>query len=368
MRAHYRPRAIVWLAPSLVGALAVASCGVKGPPLPPLKTVPEAVSALRARQVGDRVVLTLEPPAERTDGTPLPPSASLDIHLTLRMPPPDSARTVLAQPAASGSIPAHQWDRYRRGDRLEIPLPLDRIAAALPAREGNWTIMDKPLSFVAEIVEEKTRSAPSAVATLTACAAPPPPSGQSARVIPDGILIAWAAAPDLPGHVNIYRRDAGAPLPAAPAAQAGATEISFQDGRVPENRPVEYVLRRETIAGCESVDGETLAVTWVDIFPPAPPQGLAAVEEEGAIRLFWRPNGASDLRGYRIYRSEQRHPEDAPAWVAMTTEAIITTSFTDTQAAPGVTYLYAVTAVDDAEPANESPHSEPARAILEPPS
>jgi len=363
MRARSRPCAIAWLAPSLVGALALSSCGKKGPPLPPLKTVPEAASALRARQIGDRIILTLEPPAKLTDGTLLSPSASLDIHVTLKSPPPDSPRTVLSQPAATWSIPAHQWDRYRRADRLEIPLPLERIAAALPAE--SVTLLGKPLSFVAEVVEGQGHSAPTPVTTIAACAAPPPPSGQSARIVPDGVLITWGGGSDQPGRVNVYRRDAGAPLPLDPAGEAGASETSYHDGRVPENKPVEYVLRRGTAAGCESIDGDVLAVTWIDIFPPAQPQGLAAVEEEGTIRLFWRPNQESDLRGYRVYRSALRNEGDAPEWMMLTPDAIVTTSFTDAQPAPGVTYIYAVTAVDDAEPVNESPYSEPAGAILE---
>ena len=370
MRARSRPGAIAWLAPSLVqtlalaSALALASCGKKGPPLPPLKIVPEAASALRARQIGNRIILTLEPPAKLTDGTLLSPSASLDIHVTLKSPPPDSSRTVLSQPAATWSIPAHQWDRYRRADRLEIPLPLERIAAALPAE--SVTLQGKPLSFVAEVVEGKGHSAPTPVTTISACAAPPPPSGQSARIVPDGVLITWDGGSGQPGRVNVYRRDAGAPLPLDPAGEVTASENSYHDGRVPENRPVEYVLRRGTTTGCESIDGDVLAVTWIDIFPPAQPQGLAAVEEEGTIRLFWRPNGESDLRGYRVYRSALRNEGDAPEWMLLTPDAIVTTSFTDAQPAPGVTYIYAITAVDDAEPVNESPYSEPARAILEP--
>ena len=354
-----------WIATALAGVLVITACGKKGPPLPPERTVPQATSALRAHQVGDRVLLALSAPSHRTDGTPLPPTASLDIHLSLKTPPPESPRAVLSQPAATWSIPADQWDRYRRGERLEIPLPLDRIMTALPAREPGWTIEGKQLSFVAEVVDEKRHSVPSPVATLAACAAPRPPSGPVVRVVPDGARIEWAAEAGASGTVNVYRREAGGPLPAEPTGRTGASETSFHDASIPPRRPVEYVLRRQLNPGCESVDSDHLAVTWVDVFPPAAPQGLAAVEEEGVIRLFWRPNQEPDLRGYRVYRSTQREGEE-PSWVALNQDALVTTSFTDEQVQPGIPYLYVVTAVDDTEPANESPRSEPARAILEP--
>jgi len=99
----------------------------------------------------------------------------------------------------------------------------------------------------------------------------------------------------------------------------------------------------------------------VDTFPPAPPEGLAAVVENGAIRLFWRPNREPDLHGYRVYRTEGGGAE----WKLLTPDEITTTSYTDRDVTAGVVYSYAVTARDGAVPPNESGKSQPAVETME---
>jgi len=104
-----------------------------------------------------------------------------------------------------------------------------------------------------------------------------------------------------------------------------------------------------------------MPATRIDLFPPLPPQGLAAVTEQGAIRLFWRPGRESDLKGYRVYRADG---PDAP-WRLLTPEDLTTTSYTDREAVAGVRYSYAVTARDRATPPNESDFSVPTIETME---
>src|SRR5262249_61255650 len=114
---------------------------------------------------------------------------------------------------------------------------------------------------------------------------------------------------------------------------------------------------RAAVAGqprCESSGAVAENVAWGDTFPPGARQGLAAVEEHGTIRLFWRPNRESDLKGYRVYRAEGPTGE----LLAVTQDLVTATSWTDTTAQPGIVYSYAVTALDGAQPPNESPQSE----------
>jgi fibronectin type 3 domain-containing protein len=103
-----------------------------------------------------------------------------------------------------------------------------------------------------------------------------------------------------------------------------------------------------------------VCVTPLDTFAPKTPDDVFAVTSSGGILLSWREADASDLAGYRVYRAER---SEGP-YELMTPEPIRLGSFMDRNVEPGVEYHYKVSAVDQAEPENESPQSasESARA------
>jgi hypothetical protein len=199
------------------------------------------------------------------------------------------------------------------------------------------------------------------------CAAPDPPVQVEAIVEEAGVRLRWqvsaGGAPREGFRVSRHPATAGSeprPLTHAPVAEPPYLDTSFTPGE-----SVRYVVRAVArgMPQCESADGVSPPVAWLDRFPPAAPQGLAAVQEQGAIRLFWRPNRESDLRGYLVYRAGGA--DETPR--RLTDEPVAATSWTDATAAPNIVYSYAVTAVDSAQPANESPPSERATEQLEGP-
>ena len=103
-----------------------------------------------------------------------------------------------------------------------------------------------------------------------------------------------------------------------------------------------------------SAASETTCVMLVDTFPPAAPTGLVAVAGAGAISLAWTANAAADVTGYLVLRG--RGPDGALE--VLTPEPIALTNYRDTALETGVSYVYAVQALDDAEPPNVSPASE----------
>lgn len=134
----------------------------------------------------------------------------------------------------------------------------------------------------------------------------------------------------------------------------------------------EYRLRRvETI----SLDGHTLellgeestpvTIQTRDIFPPAVPQDLAAVADDGtrAIDLSWSPDIEPDLSGYVVYRREVKD-DSGPRRISGATP-LPTPTYHDTEVQPGIRYAYSVTAVDQA--GNESARSNEAEETLSPP-
>ena len=350
----------------LSAILPVAGCGKKGYPLPPLRLVPEAVGSLHVKQVGDRVVLSLPRPSSRTDGSPLGPDAAVQLLMTVREPPPRRPAEVEADPTLRWALQAPRWDAYAQGERVEVSLGLARIAEHL-GLPGGLTA-GRHLSFVARVVEPKgLRSDPTDVVTLAICEPPPAPAGAFAWNSEQGLRLQWrgaepagASAPR-PAY-NVYRWVAGGPRPEAPLNGTPGAATSYLDESAVPDTTYRYVVRSVSVsASCESADTGEIPADRVDLFPPEPPGGLAAVSEGGAIRLFWRPGVEHDLRGYRVYRASGA---GAPL-LLLTPEPLTFTSYTDADVVPGIDYGYAVTALDGARPPNESPFSDLAAERME---
>ena len=104
-----------------------------------------------------------------------------------------------------------------------------------------------------------------------------------------------------------------------------------------------------------SAASETTCLLLVDMFPPAAPAGLVAIAAAGAISLTWTTNAEADVAGYMVLRG--RGPDGELE--ALTPEPIAVTNYRDTTVETGVSYVYAVQALDGAEPPNVSPASEP---------
>ena len=94
-----------------------------------------------------------------------------------------------------------------------------------------------------------------------------------------------------------------------------------------------------------------IRVDALDVFPPAVPQGLAAVAiaadpasgTPASIDLSWQPNAEPDLAGYEVYRREDQTP-----WQRISgDQPVIGPAFHDAHVLPGHTYRYGVSAVDN---------------------
>lgn len=340
------------------------------------------------RQVGDRLILSLPRPKSRTDGAPLGSDARIELLMTLTDPAPKRPREIELAPALTWTIPHGQWSDYAQGQRIDVTLPLDRIAAGLALATGASALKGRKLSFIAEVVEGKReRSEPSSIESFVVCEPPPSPLAATGRITQEGILLDWkpgapgsaapaaaaaSAAGPAPGGVQasaapgarfgIYRQQESEPRPEAAVASVTADD-AWLDKDAVIGATYTYLIRQSAAAGhCESGDSPPVVATRVDLFPPAPPEGLAAVAEHGTIRLFWRPGRESDLRGYRVYRADG---PDKP-WRLLTQADLTATSYTDEDVTPGVVYSYSVTARDGADPVNESARSDPAAETLKP--
>jgi hypothetical protein len=190
--------------------------------------------------------------------------------------------------------------------------------------------------------------APSSRLQLPLVAPPAPPSAPVTTVTENAVTIAWtAAAATPPPTFNVYLKDAPRPLNGAPIAETQYERSGVTFG-TEECFAVRGVLRIGTV-DVES-DPVPVCVTPRDTFPPAAPAGLSVVAAEGTMRLSWDANSERDLGGYLVLRGEAPGETLQPLSTAPTAG----TSYEDKTAKPGVRYVYAVVAVDKAEPPNRS--------------
>ena len=92
------------------------------------------------------------------------------------------------------------------------------------------------------------------------------------------------------------------------------------------------------LLGCDSDNDPQIEP---DIEPPAIPRGVRSITGNDQVTIEWFPNGETDLAGYKIWRGEDdinfNLLEEVPS---------DTSRFVDSDVTNGITYYYAVSALD----------------------
>ena len=323
------------------------ACGRKGPPVVPKSRVPEAVSQLSAYPRGKAVVLTWRMPRRNTDGSALSP---LEGFLVLRG---EVTRAVVAGTCRC---------EFREVGFVDLDSPKD---AEISGGRVRYTDRDAALAWghtyayrVIPLTRDKVRGVASKEVVLHLPPLPPPPRNVRAEARDAAVLLRWDPPPLSPearlAGYNVYRSTKPGSYGTEPVNRQVLTGTSFMDMGLKNGVAYFYTVRSAGMAQPPWNEGEPsreVTATPRDTTPPAPPRGLQAVAGKGRVRLIWEPNTEADLGGYRVYRAEG--PERTPRPIA--TLPPHRTTFTDEKVRRGVTYVYTVTALDNAPSANESP-------------
>ena len=392
-----------------VAALAVllTGCGKKGPPLAPLNLAPEAPGAIAARRLGDTIYVQMTIPARGVAGGPfsvdhlevyavtLAPGAIVPPNRDLLKPEYLVAKIAVAPPPdPEAAEPATPETRPLPGDRVTF---VEKVTPAL--------LTPQEVTKPPKVEAAPTRPAPVAPPASAAPAPPPPPAGPlvltrlysvrgvsarrnygptSARVeVPllsspgparpgapptwdeTSVTVSWqppaSTTDEAPGvQYNVYE------VPAAGSALVGPSiappvplnpkpldVMTFaHDGATPGKERC-FVVRSVATVGTAMIESDPSApicVTPRDTFPPAAAKNLQAVGSAGVVNLIWDANSEPDLAGYLVLRGEAPGDTLQP----LTPEPIKETRYQDRTTKPGVTYVYAIVAVDRATPPNRS--------------
>jgi hypothetical protein len=300
--------------------------------LTPEKLKPEAINPAtedrgsRGGARGSSPSPATEPPDQKPGaaGTPQTPASKPEVQT-----PKSETQTPKPEPGATNPQPAVANPESR------TPNPEPQATANYPTRVYSV----RGISKGGRPGQTSTR----VVVPVVPPAAPP--TGLDARVGERALTLAWTPPVAEPGGpalaFNVYRAASdSSPLNASPV-----TAPTFDYPSVEFEKEQCFVVRAIATVQNVSLESEasaTKCITPHDTFPPAPPKGLSAVSPPGSIQLTWDANTEADLAGYRVLRA------DAPGETLrpLTPEPIHDASFNDQNIKPGVSYEYAVIAID----------------------
>jgi hypothetical protein len=340
---------LITLLPLLAGLM--IGCGSPGSPAPPSLNLPTPVLDLLAARTGDSVRLAWTMPKRTTDHLPLKRQVSVQVCRAVESAPCTIIATINLAPGGAGVY-------------------TDALSSDLT--QGSYRLLHYEVALLNRAGKSAGQS------NLAYSAAGPPPSavnGLNWAMRPDGVLLSWTPAAEKSVFFRIERLQLTTPPPAEghgsplassapPAAQTlvvrvpdGADPGHAMDTSALFNQRYRYTLERVAalkLSGqsveVQGLPSQAIEVATKDTFPPAVPQGLAAVADAatGAIDLSWTPDSDSDLAAYSIYRRDVQ--AGAPAKRIASVSAA--PSFRDTGVEPGHTYAYSVSALDQS--GNES--------------
>lgn len=329
--------------------LLAVGCGKKGAPMPPEPRGPLPPGMVRARQVGDDVVVSFTVPQPRGD-----------------KPARQPVRAELIRVAYEPGFepPANPNIFRRRGELIEVaegdPLPSGErqrlVDDTLQDLEGGW--IGSTLRYAVRVRDRRGRSSPLVVTRDVVPLAPAPaPLRLQAEPTADGVRLFWER-PAAEGQFkyNVYRSSVEGPPSEKPLNSQPLDVTEYLDSTVTVGERYIYSVRVALADSLPYREGESSALLETlaeDRFPPSAPEGLVAVQEASAVRLFWNPNKERDLAGYRVYRKEGEGD-----WLVIGPDPVEKSDYLDEEVAVGLILSYRVTAVDRADPPNESPSSE----------
>ena len=364
-----------------LGLAVLSGCGKKGPPLVPLRPVPEAPGTLAAARLGADVHLRFTVPA-RNVSVPGPVDIDrIEIYAASLAPgapaPPNHefltekylVGTVIVRPApVPGVVEPEGAEADGRPvpgaaatfvepltvDMLNPPVP-EAVAAPPPAAAATPAAPAYPTRIYAArgITRGGRPGAPTARITVPLVDPPPAPAGLEVSFTESAFVLTWLPVVGEVGGVTpgfaVYRAES----PAAPLTTEPVTEPRAEIAGVDFGVERCFSVRSTAQVGGVPIESDASApvcVTPRDIFAPAAPAGLTGVASSGVIALIWDANTEADLAGYLVLRADGPGETLRP----LTPSPIRETAYRDTSVTPGVRYEYAIVAVDRATPPNSS--------------
>jgi predicted small lipoprotein YifL len=358
-----RSGSVLLIAAALVAlhVLPLAGCGKKGPPQPPLRRSPARVTDAEARRLADRIELRFTVPATNSDGSTPATVQRVEVYrLTL---PAAAPVPTIAQVTASANLKTTVEVRPPAEEGAPPPKTPDprpaagEIATVVDALAGEKVgTPDAPVAhYVIVGLTGRRRGPTSPIVSVPLGALPGAPTGLKPTHDEKSLTLTWS-----PAAANQRFRVYLVPDQAKPDERKLLTAEPLSAATF--TLPVElgkqlcFTITAVEAAGKTVVEGPGLGPTCVtaeDKFPPPAPERLRPSLNGAVVLLDWASVDVPDLGGYIVLRSDGTSETLQP----LTREPIAETSYEDKTVQAGLTYTYAVVAVDRTTPRNQSPPS-----------
>jgi hypothetical protein len=291
--------------------------------------IPGRGENLTAVERGSNIIAQVTLPTLTTEGVVLKQSVRLDLRIGPKPNGPFNADAWAAgAKAVGGGTTANSIAEYR-----------------IPASE--W--IGKQVLIAVKIIGANGRDAGWSIPAALAVVAPPEqPRDLSAEAVPQGVRLNWHGAGNA---FAVLRRGPDEP---DYKALGPSPKPEYIDATAEFGKRYSYLVQSVVKAGegeAQSDLSNEFAITPVDTFPPAAPEGLTAVPSTASIELVWERNTEANIIGYRVYRALG----NAAFELLADTQQL--PSYSDHKIEAGKTYRYAVSAVKNNKA--ESKLSEP---------
>lgn len=349
------------LAAALVIA-SVAACGKRGSPQAPIRRSPARVTDFEARRVEDRIELRFTIPGTNSDGSTPPTVERVEIYR-------------LALPAAAGPPSIAQVVAPGNLDRTIAVRPPQPSDAPAPKTPDPRPAAGEPTTVVDKLAPDKAGAADASVAHYVVVGLTARRKGPTSPIV----SVPLGPLPAAPANLQPTYDEKTLTLAWTPAVADQKFRVYLvPDQKKPDERtlltqeplstptfatPVLlgkeqcYTITAVITAGKTTMEGAGLGPTCLtaeDRFPPPVPQKLRAQLNDAVVLLDWVPVDVPDLAGYIVLRTDGTSDTLQP----LTREPIAENTYEDKTVQPGMTYAYAVLAVDKATPPNRSQPSE----------
>ena len=304
-------------------ALLLSGCGVIGDILPPALNLPMPATDVTVLEHDKIIVVTFKLPVMTTEGMLIRHKPEIDLRIGLAPTDPNDTKGWASHATRIRTTEPH-------ADTPAAPWVNQKVAISVRllnehGKDAGWS----PLLFLTVVPPVEA------------------PKDLMAEPQPAGVHLKWtSSAPKF----RVFRH-----LATGPGYEQVATpEKAEYDDAVEFGKEYSYYVQALVPAGdatAESENSVKVSITPKDIFPPAPPVGLAFILGGKTIELTWTHNSEPDLAGYQVYRAFENNAFERIK------EMQESTSYSDRNIEPGKHYKYAVTAVDRS--GNESKMSEP---------